>query len=112
MFSVATSAPSPNARRSTGQYPRITSFSTWLDAWNIYIATVVAHNPGQACELLEYQRLIHSASKHFGTASWLKYDAQLRMLAAPNHQLHWDLRHPDLWLDSSAIQTSTSSSTS
>ena len=111
MFSVATSAPSPNAGRSTGQSPRITSFSTWLDAWNIYIATVVAHNPSRASELLGYQRLIHSASKHFGTASWLKYDAQFRTLAASNPQLRWDLRHPDLWLDSLAIQTSTSSST-
>ena len=45
MFSVATSIPFPNAGRSTVQPPRITSFSTWLDAWNIYIATVVAHNP-------------------------------------------------------------------
>ena len=89
----------------------ITSFSTWLDAWNIYIATVVAHNPGRASELLGYQRLIHSASKHFNTASLLKYDAQFRTLAAYNPQLCWDSRHPDLWLDSLAIQTSSISST-
>ena len=111
MFSVATSTPSPNASRSTGHPPRITSFSTWLDAWNIYIATVVAHNPGRASELLGYQRLIHSASKHFNTASWLKYDAQFRTLAASNPQLRWDSRHPDLWLDSLAIQTSSNSAT-
>ena len=54
MFSVATSTPSPNAGRFTGQSPRITSFSTWLDAWNIYIAIVVAHNPSRASELLGY----------------------------------------------------------
>ena len=111
MFSVATSTPSPNASRSTGHPPRITSFSTWLDAWNIYIATVVAHNPGRASELLGYLRLIHSASKHFNTASWLKYDAQFRTLAASNPQLRWDSRHPDLWLDSLAIQTSSNSAT-
>ena len=111
MFSVATSTHSPNASRSTGHPPRITSFSTWLDAWNIYIATVVANNPGRASELLGYQRLIHFASKQFNTASWLKYDAQFRTLAASNPQLRWDSRHSDLWLDSLDIQTSSNSST-
>ena len=80
MFSVMTSTFSPNASRSTGHPQKITSFSTWLNAWNIYIATVVTHNPGRASELLGYQRLIQSASKHFNTASWLKYDAQFRTL--------------------------------
>ena len=111
MFSVATSTPFPNAGRSTVQPPRITSFSTWLDAWNIYIATVVAHNPAQASELLGYQRLIHSASKHSSTSAWLKYDAQFRTLAASNSQLRWDLRHSELWLDNVVIQTSSSSAT-
>ena len=78
MFSVANSTPSPNASHSTGHPSRITPFSTRLDAWDIYIATVVAHKPGRASELLGYQRLIHSANKHFNTASWLYYDAQFR----------------------------------
>ena len=112
MFSVATSIPSPNANRSTGHPPRITSFSTWLDAWNIYIATVVAHNPGQASELLGYQRLIHSVSKHFNTASWLKYDAQF---------VRWQCLTPNYagtratqicgWTAYIATQTSSNSST-
>lgn len=42
-------------------------FSSWLDAWNIYIAIMVAHNPVQASEMLGYQCLIYSASKHFST---------------------------------------------
>ena len=113
MFSVATSTPFPNAGCSTVQPPRITSFSTWLDAWNIYIATVVAHNPPRASELLGYQRLIHSASKHSSTSAWLKYDAQFCTLAASNSQLCWDLyiRHSELWLDNVVIQISSSSAT-
>ena len=111
MFSVATSTPSPNASRSTIQSPRVASFSNWLDAWNIYIAMVVAHNPAQASELLGYQRLIHSASKHFSTSAWLKYDAQFHTLAASNPQFRWNLRHSELWLDSLAIQMGVSSST-
>ena len=111
MFSVVTSTPSPNASRPTVQSPKITSFSSWLDAWNTYIATIVAHNSDRASELLGYQRLIHSASKHFSTSTWLKYDAQFRILAAYNPQLRWDLRHSELWLDSLAIQTGSSLST-
>ena len=99
MFSTANITSSPNATRSTSQTLRINSFSTWLDVWNIYIATVVAHNPSRAAELLGYQRLIHSASKHFSTSAWLNYDMQFRTLAASNPQLQWNLHHSELWLD-------------
>ena len=75
------------------------------------IPTVVAHNPARASELLGYQHLIHSASKHSSTSAWLKYDAQFRTLAASNSQLRWDLRHSELWLDNVVIQTSSSSAT-
>ena len=90
------------------QTPRINSFSSWLDAWNIYIAIVVAHNPSRALELLGYQRLIHSASKHFNTSAWLNYDVQFRTLAAANPQLQWNLRHSELWLDNMASHTGSS----
>jgi len=73
---------------------------------SIYIATIVAHNPSQASELLGYQHLIHSASKHFGTSAWLKYDVQFRTLAASNPQLWWDLWHSELWLENLAFQNS------
>ena len=105
MFSTANITPSPNATRSTSQTPRINSFSTWLDAWNIDIATVVAHNPSRAAELLGYQCLIHSASKHFTISAWLNYDMQFRTLAAFNPQLQWNLHHSELWLDNLASQT-------
>ena len=109
MFSTANITPSPNATCSTSQTPRINSFSSWLDAWNIYIATVVAHNPSRAAELLGYQRLIYSASKHFSTSAWLNYDMQFRTLAASNPQLQWNLHHSELWLDNLALQTGSSS---
>ena len=108
MFSTANVTPSSGTTRSTSQTPRINSFSSWLDAWNIYIAIVVAHNPSRALELLGYQRLIHSASKHFNTSAWLNYDVQFRTLAAANPQLQWNLRHSELWLDNMASHTSSS----
>ena len=104
MFSTANITPSPNATRSTSQTVRINS-SSLLDACNIYIAIVVAYNPSQAAELLGYERLIHSASKHFSTLAWLNYDMQFRTLAASNPQLQWNLRHSELWLDNLASQT-------
>ena len=109
MFSTAITAPSTNASRSTIPPTRINSFSSWLDAWNVYIAIIVAQNPSRASELLEYQRLIHSASKHFSTPAWLNYDVQFRTLAASNPQLRWNSRHPELWLENLASQTSSSS---
>ena len=87
MFSPANTTPLTNANRFTMQPTRINSFSSWLDAWNTYISTIVAHNPSQAFELLGYQHLIHSASKHFSTPAWLNYDVQFRTLAASNPQL-------------------------
>ena len=110
MFSAANTAFSTNVNRSTVRSAKIDSFSSWLDAWNVYIATIVAHNPSRASELLGYQRLIHSASKHFSTAAWLKYDVQFRTLAACNPQLRWDLRHSELWLENLAFQNSSYSS--
>ena len=74
----------------------------------MYIAIVVAHNPSRALELLGYQRLIHSASKHFNTSAWLNYDVQFRTLAAANPQLQWNLRHSELWLDNMASHTGSS----
>ena len=104
MFSITFTTPSTNDSRSTIQSSRIDSFSSWLDAWNIYIAIIVAHNTSRASELLGYQRLIHSASKHFSTPAWLNYDVQFRTLAASNPQLRWDLHHSELWLENLASQ--------
>ena len=106
-FSAANTTPSTT--RFTTPSARINSFSSWLEAWNIYIATVAAHNPSRALKLLGYQRLIHSANKHFSTSAWLNYDVQFRTLAASNSQLQWNLRHSELWLENLAFQTSSSS---
>ena len=40
---------------------RITFFDTWMQAWNLYLAVILAHNPSQAVELFGYQQLICSA---------------------------------------------------
>ena len=106
MFFPANTTLPINANRFTMQPARINSFSSWLDVWNTYISTTVACNPSRASELLGYQRLIHSASKHFSTPAWLNYYVQFRILATPNPQLRWNLGHSELWLENLVSQSS------
>ena len=77
---------------------KITSFSSWMEAWNVYLAIRVDHIPSCAPSLIAYQRIITSASVSYPLQSWLNYDVQFRMLAASDPSLRWDTRHPDLWL--------------
>ena len=61
---------------------RITSFDTWMQAWNLYLAVTLAHNPLRAVELFGYQRLICSAHTLLPLESWLQYDYKFQTLAA------------------------------
>ena len=82
----------------TAKGKKITSFSSWMEAWNVYLAIRVDHTPSYAPSLIAYQHIITSASVSYPLQSWLNYDVQFRMLAASNPSLRWDTRHPDLWL--------------
>ena len=77
---------------------KITSFSSWMEAWNIYLAILIDHSPARAPQLVAYQRIITSASAQYPLAAWLNYDTQFRTLAASDPTLRWDTRHTDLWL--------------
>ena len=77
---------------------KITSFSSWMEAWNVYLAVTIDHMPSRAPSLIAYQRIITSASVQYPLESWLTYDIQFRTLAASNPSLRWDVRHADLWL--------------
>ena len=77
---------------------KITSFASWMEAWNIYLSIVIDHTPARAAEFVAYQRIITSASIQYLTAAWLNYDVQFRTLAASDPTLRWDARHTDLWL--------------
>ena len=51
---------------SSSQQPnvtRISSFATWMKAWNLYLSVLLNNNPGRALELVGYQQLICSANK-------------------------------------------------
>lgn len=80
------------------QPPNITSFTEWMEAWNKYLTVIITHSPSRALEMIGYQRIITSANSQVPLSTWLAYDVQFRMLAAFNHDLRWDTRHQDLWL--------------
>ena len=59
--------PASNSRK-------ITSFASWMEAWNIYLSTIIDHTPTRAAEFVTYQRIITSASIEYPTTAWLNYD--------------------------------------
>jgi len=52
----------------------LTSFITWMEAWNIFMAIKVVHKPSKALELIVYQIIITSASMQYPLNAWLNYD--------------------------------------
>ena len=96
-FSDASEVPVSSSIQSV--IKSITSFDTWMQAWNIYLVVLLAHNPSRAVELFGYQRLTYSANTLLPVHSWLQYDSTFRTLAAANPLLRWDQRHPDFWLE-------------
>ena len=92
------SGPSIFTIQAAAKGRKITSFSSWMEAWNVYLAIRVDFAPSSAPSLIAYQRIITSASVSYPLQSWLNYDVQFRMLAASNPSLRWDTRHHDLWL--------------
>ena len=75
-FTVQLPSNSGNLSVYTAVKPkRITSFSDWMHAWNIYFA-VCDHMPSCVPSLVAYQCIITSASVQYPLESWLTYDVQ------------------------------------
>ena len=54
---------------------KITSFSSEMEAWNVYLAVCIDHIPSQAPSLA-YQYILISANILHPLESWLDHDAQ------------------------------------
>ena len=78
---------------------KITSFATWMEAWNVYLAVRVSIQPSCASQLIAYQRIITSANPQHPLHTWLSYDMRFRTKAANYPSLRWDIRDLDLWLE-------------
>jgi len=86
-------APIPTCTR------KITSFSLWIEAWNMYANTLLSEKPQHALELFGYQRIITSANLQLTLASWMSYNIKFRTLAASFPTLRWDWCISDLWME-------------
>ena len=56
---------------------KITSFSAWLEAWNIFIRGTVYFHPKMAQELLAYQEAISNYARIYPYEAWSQYDHAL-----------------------------------
>ena len=92
------SGPSNFTVQPAAKGRKITSFSSWMEAWNVYLAIRVDFAPSSVPSLIAYQRIIASASVSYPLQSWLNYDVQFCMLAASNPSLRWYTRDHNLWL--------------
>ena len=92
-FTVQPAAPSSTSSQ------RISSFASWMEAWNVYLSVRTAFNPSCAAELIRYQCIITSANAEHPMSEWLNYDIKFRTKAANDPSLRWDVRDPDLWLE-------------
>ena len=77
----------------------VTDLPSWLEAWNVYVAIVVAPYPARAPALFAYQQIICNASSKCSPQAWLKYDSHFCSLAAADRSLRWDQKVNDLWLE-------------
>ena len=82
---VDTMAQSSSSQQSG--VTKISSFMTWMEAWNIYLSILLSSNPGRALELVGYQRLIYSANQLLPLNAWLQYDSKFGTIAASNSYL-------------------------
>ena len=55
----------------THKQPAISSFSMWMQAWNIYLSVILTHNAAWALELIGYQCIITSANQSLPLKAWL-----------------------------------------
>jgi len=90
-YSIQPTAPTANKK--------ITSFTAWMEAWNVYLAVRISLDPSCAAHLVAYQRIITSANSHHPLHAWVSYDIKFRTKAANDSSLRWDIRDLDLWLE-------------
>ena len=78
---------------------RIDGLSSWLEAWNVFVRTLLSHFPQLAPDLLAYQDQICKFSHKFKASAWLMYDTAFRYMAASNSSLAWSKLNEQLYND-------------
>ena len=78
---------------------RIDGLSSWLEAWNVFLRTLLSRFPQLAPDLLAYQDQICKFSRKFKASAWLMYDTAFRYMAASNSSLAWSKLNEQLYND-------------
>ena len=78
---------------------RVDGLHSWLEAWNIYLRTVLHHFPLLAPDLIAYQDQICKFSRKFRASAWIMYDTAFRYMAASNPSLAWGRINDQLYND-------------
>ena len=68
---------------------RVINFSSWLEAWNIFVRVSVHYHPELAGDLLAYQDHICHFNKTYPFPAWHRYDIAFRMNMALDQTLSW-----------------------
>ena len=68
---------------------RIDGLSSWLEAWNVYLRTILSFFPQLAPDLLAYQDQMCKFSRKFKASAWLVYDTAFHYMAASNLSIAW-----------------------
>ena len=72
---------------------------SWLEAWNVYLQTVLHYFPLLAPDLLAYQDQICKFSRKFRASAWIMYDTTFRYMTASNPSLPWGKINDQLYND-------------
>ena len=78
---------------------RVDGLHSWLEAWNVYLQTVLYYFPLLAPDLLAYQDQICKFSRKFRASAWIMYDTAFRYMAASNPSLPWGKINDQLYND-------------
>jgi len=78
---------------------RVEGIHSWLEAWNIYLQTVLHRFPLLTPDLLAYQDQICKFSRKFKASAWIMYDTAFRYMAASNPSLPWGKINDQLYND-------------
>ena len=94
---------SPNAAGDTvlaigshSQRKKISSFESWLKAWNIYLRCMVICHPHLTSQLLYYQAEISQLATLYSFKQWYLYDWDYRIRIANNNISRWDYHDIEL----------------
>lgn len=71
----------------------------WLEAWNVYLQTVLHRFPLLAPDLLAYQDQICKFSRKLRASALIMYDTAFRYMAASNPSLPWGKINDQLYND-------------